>query len=94
LGSGLGYAVLADSMDKSIRGSKGIVGVLRVNPLGIIPYIENSQDIALKRRNKRRWLIFSVSAIVIVLLLINFLWMPLDVLGLKAMRIISARFGD
>lgn len=94
LGSGVGYAVLADSMDKSIRGSKGIVGVLRVNPLGIIPYIENSEDIARKRRNKRRWWIFSVSAVVIVLLLINFLWMPLDVLGLKAMRIISARFGE
>jgi len=92
MGSGLGYGVLADSMDKSIRGAKGLASVLGTNPLSIIPYIENNQDRQGKGRTKRRRIMSLIGIIALALLLIHFLWMPLDVLWIKAARYLSQRF--
>lgn len=93
LGSGLGYGVLTDSMDKSIRGAKGIAGILGANPLGIIPYIENNQDRQGKGRTRRRRIIFVIGIIALTLLLIHFLWMPLDVIWIKGSRYLTQRLG-
>jgi uncharacterized protein involved in exopolysaccharide biosynthesis len=38
-GSGIGYASIAEYMDRTIRGSGAIVSVLRVPPLAVIPHI-------------------------------------------------------
>ena len=39
LGSGVGYASIAEYMDRTIRGSRSITAVLRVPPLAVIPHI-------------------------------------------------------
>lgn len=93
LGSGVGYALLTDSMDKSIRGAKNLAAVAGANPLGVIPYIENAQDRKGKGKKKRRRIIVVVTLIAVALLLIQFLWLPLDVAWIKAMRKISEVFG-
>ena len=44
LGSGVGYASLAEYMDRTIRGPRAVMGVLRAPPLAVIPYIPNGID--------------------------------------------------
>ena len=44
LGSGVGYASLAEYMDRTIRGPRSVVSVLRAAPLAVIPYIPNGID--------------------------------------------------
>lgn len=41
LGSGVGYASLAEYMDRTIRGTRNVAAVLRAPPLAVIPYIPN-----------------------------------------------------
>lgn len=44
LGSGVGYASLAEYMDRTVRGSRSMIGVMRAPPLAAIPYIPNGID--------------------------------------------------
>lgn len=44
IGSGVGYASLAEYMDRTIRGARSVAGVLRAPPLAVIPYIPNGID--------------------------------------------------
>lgn len=44
LGSGIGYASLAEYMDRTVRGPRAMIGVLRAPPLAAIPYIPNGID--------------------------------------------------
>ncbi len=86
LGGGVAYAGVLESMDSSVKGSKSLIGLVNAPLLSVIPYIENSED----RRKKTKvntFLIFGVvSSIVVILLLVHFLWVPLDVMWYKALR--------
>ncbi|MFL6714314.1 MAG: lipopolysaccharide biosynthesis protein, partial [Sulfurifustis sp.] len=44
IGSGVGYASLAEYMDRTIRGARSVAAVLRAPPLAVIPYIPNGID--------------------------------------------------
>ena len=44
LGSGVGYASLAEYMDRTIRGPRSVVSLLHAAPLAVIPYIPNGID--------------------------------------------------
>jgi len=57
----LGFAALRESLDNSIQGRVGIVRVLHQEPLGIIPYIENSVD-----KKKRRIKLFFIVMLLII----------------------------
>jgi uncharacterized protein involved in exopolysaccharide biosynthesis len=43
-GGGVGYASVAEYMDRTIRGARAITAVLRTPPLAVIPYIPNGQE--------------------------------------------------
>lgn len=94
LAAGLAFAILMDAMDKSVRGPNAVAAVLGVLPLGSIPYMENSVDRSRKLREKRLWLMFLATCAVTVLLLINYLWMPLDILTIKASRLIGGYMSE
>lgn len=49
-GSGIGYASIAEYMDRTIRGSGAIVSVLRVPPLAVIPHIPLGSPVAESQR--------------------------------------------
>ncbi len=89
MGGGLGYAVFAESVDKSVHGAHGLDALLGEAPLSVIPYIENSSDH--KHRQKQRKLaMMSVLAVLIAaILLVQFLWIPWDILWFKGLRFIS-----
>ncbi len=44
LGGGIGYASLAEYMDRTIRGPRSVAGILGAPPLVAIPYIPNGID--------------------------------------------------
>ena len=93
LGAGVGSAAAAESMDSAVRGAKGVISILNTAPLAVIPYLASDADIG--RERKRRWLIIGgvIAGIIVVLLLINFLYSPLDVLWFRGLRKIDTIVG-
>jgi uncharacterized protein involved in exopolysaccharide biosynthesis len=86
MASGLGVAILKETMDSSVRGVSGITKLLTAAPLAVIPVIYNTYDL---RRKKRINMIVAgavVGSIVAVLLVIHFFWTPLDVLWFRGIR--------
>jgi len=93
LGAGLGSAAAAESMDSAVRGAKGVISILNTAPLAVIPYLACQADIS--REKKRRLLIIAgvITGIIVVLLLINFLYSPLDVLWFRGLRKMDVMVG-
>jgi len=93
LASSLGYAAVAESVDSSVRGVRGIMAVLESPPLSVIPYLQNSGDLA--RADKTRKIIITVfaSSLVLFVLLVHFLWTPLDVLWFRGLRKVDTVIG-
>ncbi|MHB8549270.1 MAG: GumC family protein [Thermoplasmataceae archaeon] len=86
LGGGVAYAMLLEAMDKSVRGMKSLALLVRQPVLAVIPYIENQQD-QIRKEAARRWAYVSVfSGAILLLLIANFFWMPLDVLWYVVLR--------
>lgn len=94
LGGGVGLAATAESMDHSVRGIKGIAAVLEMPPLAAIPYFENTVDHTRRRRFRMTTVVLGVCAVVAALLLIQFFWMPLDVLWFKSMDKLNNYLGN
>lgn len=44
MGSGIGYASLAEYMDRTVRGQRSLAGLLGAPPLAAIPFIPNGID--------------------------------------------------
>jgi uncharacterized protein involved in exopolysaccharide biosynthesis len=94
LGAGVGSAAIAESMDKAVRGTKGLVSVLQMAPLAVIPYLATEADTRRERTRKRVILASVVAGIAIILLLIHFLVSPLDVLWFRGMRKVDNIVGE
>ena len=78
--AGIGVTQLADSLDRSIRDSAGIISVQGVSPLVEIPYIFNEAEMA-QSLKYRKAAIASVPAFVVLLIVVvHFTFQPLDVL--------------
>jgi succinoglycan biosynthesis transport protein ExoP len=74
---GIGYASLAEALDRSIRGEGTLAGIAGEPPLATIPYIENGADTA--RRRKARAVGVTVGAtagVVLVVWALQSLWIP------------------
>ena len=86
LGAGVGSAAVAESTDSAVRGAKGLVSILNTAPLAVIPYLASATD--MRKQNTRTWLTIAavIGVITVVLLLIHFLYSPLDVLWFRGMR--------
>ncbi len=93
LGGGVGTAATLESMDRSVRGVKGVVAILEAPPLSAIPYLDNDADRARRRRNRRIVWAAWIAAIVVALLLVQFFWMPLDVLWFRVLDKFNGTFG-
>ena len=86
LAGGLGAASLAEVMNDSVHGRKGVSEIMGEPPLAIVPYITNIQDIR-KRIFQKSMLAFgTIASILLVAALIHLYLVPLDVLWFKSMR--------
>lgn len=86
IGSGLGFAFVADAISGAVRGAKSIHSMLGVAPLAVIPYQLNMVDVQRRKRFRKRTVLVGVLAVVSALLLIHFLISPLDVLWFRVLR--------
>lgn len=89
LAGGLGYLFVAEALDSSVRSPRAVAAILGVAPLSIIPIVENSEDLARRRRTRRLALQSTVAAVVTVGLLVQFFWIPWDVLWFKGLRVLA-----
>lgn len=92
-GGGLGYAAVAEGVDRSVRGVRGLTALFNNPPLSVIPYMRNSADLARTARTKKIVLTVFAGSFVIVILLVHFLWIPLDVLWFRGLRKVDTVIG-
>ena len=86
LGGGVAYAGVLESMDGSVRSSRGLAGLLTAPLLAVIPYVENIEDHRRKSKLKVSLVVSVIAGIAVVLLLIHLFFMPLDVLWYSILR--------
>jgi len=93
IGSGLGFATVAESMDSSVRGVRGVMSVLESPPLSVIPYLPTGEDLAKSGNTRKIIIAFVASGFVLLVLLVHFFWTPLDVLWFKGLRKVDTVIG-
>jgi hypothetical protein len=86
LGAGLGYAAVAESLDNTVRGVKGIMNAVQAAPLAVIPYLANDRE--LKRGKRKTLLVLAgmLGSVAAVLVLFHLYVSPLDVLWFRVLR--------
>jgi succinoglycan biosynthesis transport protein ExoP len=94
LGAGVGSAAVAESMDSTIRGTKGIVAALQMAPLAVIPYMANAAESGAQRRKRMIMVVSVFAGIVVLLLLVHFFVSPLDVLWFRGLRKVDNIVGE
>jgi polysaccharide chain length determinant protein (PEP-CTERM system associated) len=91
IGGGLGIGFLAEMMDGSIRGYKSLKSITGLEPLVVIPYIYNDEDLARSRKNKRNFIIIGIFILISMIVAIHFLYMPLDLILYKVLHRIETK---
>jgi len=86
LGSGIGFAVVADAIGGAVHGARGVKMVLGVLPLSVIPYQMNARDVSKRRKTRLFLIIGTVLALLVALIFVHFAISPLDVLWFRVMR--------
>jgi polysaccharide biosynthesis transport protein len=74
---GLGAGFLAETMDNSIRNRSALTQLMGVEPLVVIPYIQNQEDESRSRRNKINFAVLVLLFIVGATVATHFFYMPL-----------------
>ncbi len=82
-------ALIADAMDSSVRSASDLRRLLGVDPLVVLPSMVTAEVLATRRERFRKALISVAVAVPVFLLLVNVLFMPLDVL----LIVLARRFG-
>ena len=83
---GLGVVVLAETVDQSIRGEKALVSAVGAPALVVIPYIEVADEKAQRTKNRKYLVGGFIASGVLFLILVHFLFKPLDVLWFIILR--------
>jgi hypothetical protein len=86
LGVGLGFVAIAEAMDQSIRGEKQLSDVLGSTPMISVPYIYLEEELDTNNQKKYYVLGGIIAASITALLLIHFLFKPLDVIWFVLLR--------
>ncbi len=87
--SGFGAIFLIEMIDGSIYGMARLTEAVQMSPLANIPYIETWEETARSRNRIKVVAGFSAASLVGVLVLVHFLYMPLDMFFFKVWTRIS-----
>lgn len=85
----VGYGFIAESLDTSIRTARRAAAVMGVTTLTVIPYIENITDKQRREKTRKLAMKSAIAGLIVAVLLIQFLWVPWDVLWFKSLRILT-----
>jgi succinoglycan biosynthesis transport protein ExoP len=86
MAGGATSAAVLESVDHSVRSPSALVELLEVPLLAVIPYMQTREEKVRKRWIRRMSAVALIAALVAALLLVHFLWLPLDVLWFKKLR--------
>lgn len=86
LGTAIGLVLLLEAVDTSIRTRRDIEALISVPPLAVLPWIETPAERVGKSKLKRLSLAGAASSMVLAVMLVHFLYRPLDVLWAVAWR--------
>ena len=86
LAGGLGAASLAEALNDSVRGRRGITEMMGEPPLALVPYINTVQDVRKKILQRSMLAFGTIASILVVAALVHLYLMPLDVLWFKSIR--------
>jgi polysaccharide biosynthesis transport protein len=89
VGTGLGAVTFAEKIDSRINSGSAILNLLGSPSLAIIPYLESEQEFLTSSKHRKRWLLGFFLMIIGFLLLIHFIFIPLDVLWYRLLRVLS-----
>lgn len=81
----IGLAFLLEALDKRLRGVDVLATALKLQPIAVIPYITNQIELKQKKYTVYRTLLGLLMGSILILLLIQVFFMPLDVLATKIM---------
>ncbi|MGB9149746.1 MAG: hypothetical protein WCB36_05815 [Burkholderiales bacterium] len=86
LGAGVAYGGVAEALDKAVRGSNALNGLIAVPVLASVPYIPNTSDQNNARLGYLMNALVAVVCISTIMLLLHQFWMPLDVAWLVLLQ--------
>lgn len=86
LAAGLGWPQIAESMDAAINSARAVEAVQGAPPIAEIPCIDTAEDRVHTRNVRIGALLVAPAALAVILILIHFLWIPIDVLWYVALR--------
>jgi uncharacterized protein involved in exopolysaccharide biosynthesis len=86
MAGGVGYGAAAESLDQSVRTAPMLEKITQTPPLAIIPYLPSLKDQIRRVKQKRNLILGGVFLAVGLLILVHFLWFPLDVLWFTMVR--------
>ncbi|HEY5761309.1 MAG TPA: hypothetical protein VIU34_36060, partial [Steroidobacter sp.] len=85
-GAAVGLVLLLEVLDTSIRSRRDIEALVSVPPLAVLPWIETPVERAVKTRFRRWSLAGAATSVVGAVVMVHFLYRPLDVLWAVAWR--------
>ncbi len=85
-GASVGIVLLLEAMDTSIRGRRDIEALIAVPPLAVLPWIETPAERAAQTKFRRLSLAGAATSVVAAVVMVHFLYRPLDVLWAVAWR--------
>ena len=80
LGLAVAFAFIKEALNSAIYGSRALLSATGEQPLVVIPFIENAEDIANKKKRRLKLLSFLIAGFIFAVLFFHFVIMPLDVL--------------
>jgi uncharacterized protein involved in exopolysaccharide biosynthesis len=86
LGVAVGLVLLLEVVDTSIRSRRDIEALIAVPPLAVLPWIETPAERAGKTKVRRLSFAGAASSVVVAVVMVHFLYRPLDVLWAVAWR--------
>ena len=88
LGSAAGAMMLLEILDKRIRGTQAFTHALGYQPLAVLPYLPGPEDEIRKKRLIKLSIngaIAALIALITTLIVLHFIYMPVDVMFMKLM---------
>jgi succinoglycan biosynthesis transport protein ExoP len=86
LAGGFGAGAVSEQLDETIRTSRQLGLAAGVAPLAVIPHLSTDDDISrvVLHRRLLRW--SGAGAVIAIVVLAHYLWLPLDVVWFTALR--------
>jgi polysaccharide chain length determinant protein (PEP-CTERM system associated) len=83
---GIGIGVGAEILTGGVRGQQAVTFLTGMQPLVVIPYIQNQQDIDSERKKKNRFIILCYALFIITVIVVHTLYMPLNTIFSKVLN--------